>query len=352
MKYLSPRKKLFTKIAGAVFSFALLSLPALAQTPNSDFRLTSSPLPINLRVEPGSSITTTIKVKNDGVNTENIKVTLMKFKADPNTGAPMLLDREAGDDYFDWVKFSEDHFSLPSNEWKTITATFNVPSTASFGYYYAVVFSRADQPAPTEGQGTVLTGGMATLVLLEAQVPDAKKEIQVTDFSVDKSMFEFLPATFTVKLRNTGNVHIVPKGSIFLSSGSQKDIATLEVNPSLGSILPNSPRNFTSLWSDGFPYYVTKMQDGQAVLDDKGNKVQELKWDFSQVSKLRWGKYTAKLLLIYDDGHRDVPIEAEVSFWVVPWRLIFGSVGILIAFFLLGRLSNKISFRKKKKDKN
>ncbi|MDO8241293.1 MAG: hypothetical protein Q7T51_04930, partial [Candidatus Moranbacteria bacterium] len=56
------------------------------------------------------------------------------------------------------------------------------------------------------------------------------------------------------------------------------------------------------------------------------------KWDFSQVSKLRWGKYTAKLLLIYDDGKRDVPIEAEVSFWVVPWRIVIG--GLLIAIFV------------------
>ena len=48
----------------------------------------------------------------------------------------------------------------------------------------------------------------------------------------------------------------------------------------------------------------------------------ELKWDWGQASKLRWGKYTAKMLLIYDDGQRDVPIEGEVSFWVVPWRLI------------------------------
>ncbi|MFA9262839.1 MAG: hypothetical protein ACEQSB_05855, partial [Undibacterium sp.] len=25
---------------------------------------------------------------------------------------------------------------------------------------------------------------------------------------------------------------------------------------------------------------------------------------------------------VYDDGTRDIPIEGEVSFWVMPWRLV------------------------------
>jgi hypothetical protein len=41
-----------------LFSFSA----ALAQTGNSDLRLTSSPLPINLKVKPGDSITTDIKI--------------------------------------------------------------------------------------------------------------------------------------------------------------------------------------------------------------------------------------------------------------------------------------------------
>ncbi len=333
-----------TLLLAFLFSFSAV----FAQTGNSDLRLTSSPLPINLKVNPGDSITTDIKIKNDGLNTENIKVALMKFKADSNTGAPLLLEREAADNYFDWVTFSENQFQLPGNEWKTIQATINVPATAAFGYYYAIVFSRADQPAITDGQKTVLTGGMATLVLLEAQVPNAKREVQVTDFSVDKQMFEFLPAIFSVKLRNTGNVHVIPRGNIFVTK-SDETIANLEVNPSIGSILPDSPRNFSPEWSDGFPYYATKTQDGQIVKDEQGNPVQELKWDFSQVSKLRFGKYTAEMLLVYDDGQRDVPIEAAVSFWVVPWRLALYIILIIIVPALIVYAYMKWRMRKLKK---
>ncbi len=333
-------KEFFYKKIGAVWFlasllfFLILILPVSAQTNSGDLRLTTSPLPINLKTAPGSIVTANLKVKNDGTKTENIKISLMKFKADSQTGAPMLLDREPGDDFFDWVSFSESSFTLPSNEWKTITAAFNVPTTASFGYYYAVVFSRADEEVKPGERQTVITGGTATLVLLEVQVPNAKREIQITEFSADKKMYEFLPAAFTVKLRNTGNVHIAPRGNIFIqhlpggegagfiNKGNKTDIAILEVNPGQGSILPDSPRSFEEKWDDGFPVYQVKTENGNAVLDDKGNQVYELKWDFKDASKLRFGKYTAKLLMVYDDGKRDVPIEGEVSFWVVPWRII------------------------------
>jgi hypothetical protein len=322
-----------TLILFSLVVFLGLAQPVFAQTTSNDLRITTSPLPINLKVTPGTTASANIKVKNDGNKAENIKVTLMKFKADSITGAPTLSERQPGDDFFDWVTFSEDKFTLPVNEWKTITATFNVPSSASFGYYYAVVFTRADENVQQGERQTVLVGGMATLVLLEAQVPNAKREIQVTDFSVNKSMFEFLPVTFSVKLRNTGNVHIAPRGNIFIGKAGQKDVAILEVNPNKGSILPDSPRTFEESWSDAFPYYVNKQVDGKVALDDKNNPITELKWNFTEMSKLRWGKYTAKMLLVYDDGKRDVPVEAEVSFWVVPWRLIGG--GLIVAIFVL-----------------
>jgi hypothetical protein len=346
---MSIKKTLFAIILLAVFG---LSSITHAQTSTGDLRLTTSPLPINLKVTPGYSTTANIKIKNDGLATENIKVSLMKFKADSLSGAPLLSERQPGDDFFDWVTFSENTFSLPVNEWKTITATFNVPTTASFDYYYAIVFTRAQDEVKQGDRQTVIVGGTATLVLLEAVVPNAKREIKVTDFSVDKNMFEFLPATFTVKLQNSGNVHVAPRGNIFISKGDDKDIAMLEVNPAQGSILPDSPREFQAQWAEGFPIYVPKQADGKAVLDANGKPMQELKWDFKDTSKLRWGKYTAKLLLVFDDGKKDVPIEAAVTFWVMPWRLIIYGIAIPLIPALGVYFFMKWRFKKLKKSLN
>lgn len=351
----SPQKKI-QSLCFSLFlvgSFLFSSSVFSAETPDAGLRLITSPLPINLVTEPGRTITTELKVKNGGTQKETLKIDLMKFNAYEESGKPQLLEREATDDFLNWVSFSQPTFTLAPDEWKTITATFTVPDTASFGYYYAFVFSRAvDSTTLATGQ-TALVGGTAILVLLEARVPDAKREVSVTEFSVDKKFYEFLPAEFNVKLKNTGSVHIAPRGNIFINQGNTKDIALLEVNSEKGNILPNSSRIFNTEWEDGFPRYVAKVQDGKTVLDENGNTVRELKWDWNDTSKLRFGKYTAHLLLIYDDGHRDVPIEGEVSFWVIPWRLCIVLFVIAIFFFIgfrstVRNIWNKLFNRTKK----
>ena len=323
----------------SVFCFLLFVPSAQAQTDGGSpgveagLRLTTSPLPINLSVEPGSSVSTQLRIKNDGAGKETLKINLMKFKADGESGAPMPLDREPGDDFFDWVHFSEDTFDIASNQWKTINATFDVPETAAFGYYYAVVFSRASDMQPVESGQTKISGGTAILVLLEAKVPNAKREVTVTSFSADRKWYEFLPATFTVKLKNTGNVHIAPRGNLFIGRPGKKADTVVEVNLGKGNILPDSGRFFEAQWSEGFPMYQNQEEDGKTVLDEQGKPVRELIWNWKDASKLRFGKYEAKLLLIYDDGQRDVPIEGVIEFWVMPWRLLIG--GAFVALFAL-----------------
>lgn len=327
----STRGYIWKGLAGSLVFVFLFSFSA--QAADGALRLTTSPLPINLSVEPGHSVSTQLRIKNDGDQKENLRIDLMKFKADGESGAPMPLDREPGDDFLDWVHFSEDTFSIEPNQWKTINATFDVPETAAFGYYYAIVFSRSGEITSTGERQTTVTGGTAVLVLLEAKVPNAKREVTVTSFSADRKWYEFLPATFTVKLRNTGSVHIAPRGNLFIGRPGEKADTVVEVNLGKGNILPDSNRAFESRWTDGFPVYRDKEMDGRKVQDAEGKTVQELVWNWKDVSRFRFGKYEAKLLLVYDDGTRDVPIEGTIEFWVIPWRLLSG--GLFIGLFAL-----------------
>lgn len=295
-----------------------------------EFRMITSPLPINLVTEPGTSVSAPIKVKNDGSVEEHIKIDLMKFAAYGETGAPQLLDPEPNDDFISWASFSEKEFSIAPGEWKTVTATFTVPSFASFGYYYAVVFSRAgDSLRPKDGQ-TGLAGGTAVLVLLEAKVPNATRDAEVVEFHADKKWYEFLPATFTVRVKNSGTVHLAPRGNIFVGREGEEQISILPVNSERGNILPQTFREFAADWTDGFPRYREKMENEKGVRDEQGNVVEELMWDWKDASKFRWGKYQAKLLLVYDDGKRDVPIEGVVDFWVVPWKFLLITLALVL----------------------
>ncbi len=304
------------------FLLTFFLFPTLVSAQDGSLRIVTSPLPISLVAEPGTTVSTELKVKNAGTEAETLKIDILKFNAYEDTGKPALHDLEPTDEFAKWVTFSEPSFTVLPEEWKTVTATFNVPKEASFGYYYAFVFTRASEQADLAPQETAVVGGTATLVLLEARVQDAKREITVTEFKTDKTVYEFLPVNFTVSLKNSGNVHVAPRGNIFLSQGDDKDIALLELNPGKGSILPESSRVFEADWNDGFPVYEERIENGQVVLDELGQQTYRLVWNFENASHLRIGKYTAKMLLVYDDGTRDIPIEGVVSFWVMPWRLI------------------------------
>ena len=320
----------FAGIAAGLFLFRTSTH---AQT--QPFNLITSPLPIDLSTKPGQTVSADLRVKNNSPAPEKLQVNLYKFGVDANSKVT-LSEKQTGDDFMDWVTFTPSSFTAEPNVWKTVKMTINPPKDAALGYYYAVGFARAGQPQQPSSTGAAFKGQVITFVLLDVDVPGAKRELKVTEFSADKSTYEFLPATFTVKVKNTGNVHVVPAGTIFIKRGG-KTVATLPINPGQGNVLPNSTRTFTATWADGFPVYVPKIKDGKPVSNKDTTTAMTLKWDFNNpLSKFRAGEYSAKLLLVYDDGQRDVPVEGNLNFWVMPWRILAVFILIIgiLSFFI------------------
>lgn len=309
----------------------MLGLLGLVKSPSvqaaDGFNIITSPLPIKLNTPPGKTVTTELRMKNLNPQNETIKMGLMKFGATGESGQPNLFDLTPKDTYANWVTFTPSQFVAEPNVWKTVKMTIKVPPEASLGYYLAVTFSRANQPGDTAGQSSV-KGSAATLVLLDVRGVDDKRSLNLLDFTVEKKLYEYVPVNFTVKLRNTGNIYLAPTGNIFITKGG-KPVTTINFNDVGSSVLPASNRVYSVPWTSGFPKFKDKVVNGKPIYDKKAKPVQELTYDFSQVSKLRFGKYTAKLLVVYDDGKQDVPMESSVTFWVLPWKILLGA-GVII----------------------
>ena len=319
-------------MAVASLDFSMVAFAAATPRP---LNLIVSPLPINLSTDPGKTISTDLRVKQGNPENEKLQVSLMKFAAFGDAGKPRLEDRGPNDTYFDWVTFDKTTFDAPSNVWQTIKMTINVPKDAQFGYYYAVVFTRAGDDTKPD-KGAAVNGGTAVLVLLDAKVPNAKRKVELVSFAATHRIYEFLPTDFNVAFHNSGNVHSVPAGDIFIKQGSRL-VATLPINGEGGNILPESNRIYQQNWSDGFPYYKQRVIDGK-VVQKNGKPVTDLTYDFSKLTHIRVGRYTAQLEAVYDNGVRDEPIEASISFWVVPWKLI------LVLILLLTLVGSGIFF--------
>jgi hypothetical protein len=352
-KRLSKIVVVFLPLVAMTAGFILPSMAA-AQTPTEGISLQVSPLPIELTAKPGTSVNTDLRVRNAGTQDEKLQVRLLKVSAD-DAGNVHLSNPSSSDEFTQWVHFSRTVFDAPPGQWQTINMSVDVPKTAAFGYYFAVEYLRAEAEQTQPGKA-VARGAVATFILLNADAPGAKRQAGIVSFSADRKSYEFLPAAFTVKVRSSGNVHVAPHGNIFIMHGSRQ-VGSIQVNAALGNVLPGSSRYFQAAWSDGFPVYVAQYNGDAPVLDKKGQPVRSLKWDFSKANHLRFGHYTAHLVMIYDNGTRDVPMDAYVSFWVVPWRVI-GFVILIIAtpallVYLLTRWRfNKRLQKERQKQKN
>jgi len=317
-----------------VCAAVLLLMAGLLASPVSvhaaeGFNVLTSPLPIKITTEPGKTIQNKLRIKNLANQPQAIKVGLMKFGASGETGQPNLFDLTPKDKYASWVSFSPQQFVAQPNVWNTVTMTIKVPADAALGYYLAVTFSPARQA--TE-KGTNVKGSAATLVLLNVHSPNEKRSLDLLDFYTDHKLYEYLPANFKVRVKNTGNIYIPPVGNIFIMKGN-KTVTTLDFNSAGGSVLPSSNRVFSLSWKDGFPYFKDRLVDGKPVTDKHGHLKQDLKWDFTKADKFRFGKYTAKLLIAYDDGKQDVPLESTLTFWVLPWKLM---LLLLVLLLIIG----------------
>jgi hypothetical protein len=303
--------------------------------PEWNLDLTVSPVSINLDTSPGVAKSVEIRVKNDAIGPEYLQIDLAKFVADETGARPRILDLEPGDVFAEWISFSEEQFVVNAGEWKTIVVTFSPPADAALGYYLTLLFNRIQDVTEVGVRQTTITGAPAILMLVNVDTPNAKKEIQLVDFATDAGFYEYLPSKFTVTVENTGNIHVVPSGNIFIDRGNNRDVSIISVNTSGSTILAGSTRTYEVNWDDGMPVWIDKVDNGQTVFDENGNTIRQLSWDLSKVDRLRIGRYTAHLLMVYDNGERDVPIEASVSFWVVPWKLLL-VLAIVLIFALVG----------------
>jgi hypothetical protein len=299
--------------------------------------LTTSPISVDVTVTPGQSETTTLSVQNDSSVAETINVKLDKFAANGDFGAASITTPEKTDPSVGWVHFSKTTFVAQPGVWNNITMTIDMPNYASLGYYYAVLFIPKSAQISSDVSDQI-KGANAIFVLVDTQSSNEAKQLSLTSFSSVSGLYQFLPATFNILVKNTGNIHLIPQGDVYISrTMNGKVIDTLPINAGLGNILPDSSRQFTATWTDGLPSFEAKTVDGQAITVKNGQPVEQLRWNFSEpISKFRFGRYYAHLVLVYNNGNHDIPIDAYLSFWVIPWKLILiilVVIGAIIVFW-------------------
>jgi hypothetical protein len=316
-----------------------------AQIPSpANYDVTVSPVFFDLTSSPGENLTEKIRIRNNTNSSLPIKIEVKRLTGDASGN---LVLRDNGlDNFLSWINFPNGNSIVAKPlEWTDIPFYIKIPSDAAYGYYFAISFTQ-DDSSPLAKTGAKITGAAAIPILLNVKKEGAKAEAKILDFSTKSFINEYLPIDFLVKVQNQGNVHIRPHGNIFISSQTGKDIAVLDVNGNLANIIPNTIRSFNASWDDGFLVLEPIVENGVTKLDKNGKPLKHLVINWNKLTSFRVGKYTANLILVFDNGTRDVSLSSTLTFWVIPWKAIAVIILGLIIFILLVRFLLKIYIKK------
>lgn len=310
--------------------FALLSgfgYTAVTKAQENDgLSITLSPNLLDIRTKPGETITDKVKIYNNLSNELVIVPQIYALKVEGESGGAVPKEGlTTEDEHIGWFRYEVTEVLAKPNEWVEVPFTIEIPEEAAFGYYYALTFApKNESDIQTNGAQTTLLARASVFLLLNVEKDGAVAELSLLDFNAERTVFEYLPANFKVRVENLGNVHLRPKGDVFIRRpGSKEDLAIIRVNETNGNVLPGTKRVFELSWNDGF------------IIKDKENG--DLKFNWDKLSNFRFGPYEARLLLVFFDGSRDIPIEKTVTFYIIPYTAIGIGVLIIFALFLGGK---------------
>ncbi len=293
-----------------ILTFALVVLGALlpvASRASDAVALTITPPFFDLNVSPGDSWSSAIKVVNTNPGNLSVYATVDGFRSSDDEGhgrfigLPALAgDRDA---LANWITSPAGPITIPSGGTGEIPFSIAVPADATPGGHYAGILVGVG-PAATGAQGSHVGVSSFISSLIFVRVSgDVTEQGSISEFSTDKEYYENPDVVFTLKLQNSGNVHLRPMGQIEIYNAWGKERGTIDLNQTgdLGYVLPSSTRKFSAEWK-GTP------------------------------SLFDIGPYTAVVTLAYgENGSKSV--SQTVSFWILPiWKLLAVILGTL--FFL------------------
>lgn len=271
--------------------------------------------------KPGESKVVNIIVTNRLGKDKTFQIQIEDFRGSRDLQKTViLLDGERGPySLKDYLKVASTTFTLGNAERATIPVKVSIPNDAEpGGLFGSIIISTI-----TTGKEQVLAGessagvnpivtriGSLFFIRVAGQV---KEDLVLKNFSLANHahVIGSTPVNFQLLYENNGSINENPSGFVHVKNIFGSEIAKLEVEPWF--ILPDSLRSRELTWNAPFLF----------------------------------GRYVATVEI--KKGYTDKMDIAEVTFWVLPWKIILAAFTALVIIVLVIRwLASKISITVKK----
>jgi len=283
-----------------------------------------SPTLYELNAERGKTYSIKLTVMNVTLSDLLYTVSVDDFASSDESGSPhIILNSELPEtaSIITWISTIPE-FTLKSHESRAVDAQITIPSSAEPGGHYGVLrFSGIAPELDSTSVGLSASAGVLILIRVDGVISETATLASFYSANGDKqsSFFESSPIDFVVRIKNEGNIHVKPSGDIEIRDMFGGLTASFPINKTepRSNVLPNSIRRFETKLSK--PWMI--------------------------------GLYTANITLGY--GTTGQALTGTISFWVIPWKIIFvGLVALVTLFFILRRLIRVYNRRIIEKSKN
>jgi hypothetical protein len=223
-----------------------------------------------------------------------------------------------------WFHLSATTLTLEPNETKEIEYEIAVPQDAEPGGKYATVFF-STTPTTAKDQSSVGVAAKTGIIFLIRIAGEVNEGAKIESFTVNNKFISALPAMMSLRIRNTGSVHIRPIGTLTIRNMWGGIVAKVPANPKNSAVLPSSIRRMDTWWAKSLDF-----PKNQGFIEGLANE-----W-----RNFALGKYTAMVDVKYGTKNQQLNTET-VSFWVFPWRMALILLGLLIILFFGMKIYNR-----------
>lgn len=258
-----------------------------------------SPFLLDLDIPKGGTISSTIDIANRSEVPLVITVTPRDFLPG-NEGQPEFVpDVTINDPTFSlasWIKLKiSTQFTIEPGAVVTVPFTLNPPIDAEQGTHYgALLFSYVGTNAI--GNASEVQQSVGTIILV--RYGEARENGVVDLIPSAHVLWNADKVTFINKFTNTGNVHVQPKGEVYIKNMWGQIIETPFVNRDAANVLPKTDRSFVNSW---YP------------------------------SSFAFGRYTVETVLQFGRGRLEARDKHIIL--VLPWYFLI-ALGVVLAVIL------------------
>lgn len=219
-------------------SLALLLSPLLADA------ATISPSVLDLSGARGQVVDSSFTILNTGTSEQVYFLNVLGFQAGEEDGSPSFTP-EATSPILSWITFPSSDVTVPALSKVDVPFKLVLPDDIASGSYQGAITVSTAPSDVVAHNGATIEAQTAILVFLVVDGETVEK-LELLDFMFEQTHPRLPYGTFSFRVQNQGNVHLVPRGSIVLSGLFGKTLATINVNQISGRVLPDSTRTYSA----------------------------------------------------------------------------------------------------------